>query len=428
MTSGASPTGRAFGVNVLWNLGSLAFLAAAGLVLNFVVARIYGAEALGLFNVVVALYILLSQFAVFGVHFSVLRAVSEHAGRNQTEVDQSITGALLATCIVSAGVTLLALLATPLIVRIYRMDGTATAWLAILPGLFFFALNKVLLNAINGAQHMRAFAVLQALRFALILVALSVFVFVQVKPAYLTAVFSVAEFVLFPVLLWYVAQLVEQWDIRGARAHMREHLLFGAKVFPSGSIGELNTRVDVLLLGAMLDGARAGVYSVALLLAEGLAQAIVVVRANLNPLITRYLADGDAAGLAIFARRVTAYFTIFMLVAGVGLVAVFALAANHLFPDQRFAGATAPLAILVVGLVLASPYMPLGMAFTQAGRPALQTWFSAAVLAVNVLSNIILIPTFGINGAAMGTAISYAATALLLAVLLKRVFSLRLWL
>ena len=43
---------RAFGQNVLWNMASLAFLAAAGLLLNFAIGRFYGPAALGLFNVV----------------------------------------------------------------------------------------------------------------------------------------------------------------------------------------------------------------------------------------------------------------------------------------------------------------------------------------------------------------------------------------
>jgi O-antigen/teichoic acid export membrane protein len=427
MTVEVDASARRFGVNVIWNMGSLAFLAAAGLVLNFAVGRVYGAEALGLFNIVFAVYILLSQLAVFGVHFSILRSVSEHFGRDQAEVDRSIAGGLIAVGLISATVTLLAWIATPVVTRLYRIDGIAVAWQVILPGLFCFSLNKFLLSAINGAQHMRAFAVLQALRFAFILAALWALMLANVEPAYLTAVFSLAEALLLPVLLWYTNRIVDKWDFAGGMTRLRAHVIFGAKVFASGSIGELNTRVDVLLVGAMLDSARAGVYSVALLLAEGLAQSIIVVRANLNPLITRHLAEGDAAGLERFGRKITAFFTIFMLVAGSGLVAAFALADSVLFPDRQFEQALGPLAILVAGLVLSSPYMPFSMTFTQAGQPALQTLFAAAVLAINIVGNAILIPIFGVTGAALGTALSYVAAAALLAGALKRRFGIRLW-
>ena len=57
-----------FSKDVLWNASSLIFLSISGLALNFLIALNYGAEFLGIFNIVFALYIVLSQFAVFGLH------------------------------------------------------------------------------------------------------------------------------------------------------------------------------------------------------------------------------------------------------------------------------------------------------------------------------------------------------------------------
>jgi O-antigen/teichoic acid export membrane protein len=427
LTRATAPTGATFGTNVLWNMASLAFLAAAGLFLNFVIARWYGAEALGLFNIVFALYIFLSQISVLGVHHSVLRYVSEFAGSHQRQMDATIAGALMLVAILATCVTLLALIATPLVAAIYRIDGIGTAWWAMLPALWCFSINKVLLNAINGAEHMRAFAVLQAVRYALVLAALAVVLATGLGAEWLPGILSAAEAVLLPVLVWYTGGMLRSWDWAGGRDWLKAHLSFGARVFPSGTLAELNTRVDVLMIGAMLDGARAGVYSVALLLAEGLAQAIVVVRSNLNPVLGRLLLAGKIQELAAFGRRVSAGSVVFMAVAGLLLVSGFAATVNLLFTEASFAGAVVPLALLVAGLVLASTYLPFGMAFSQAGRPFLQTLFSAAVLGVNVTLNAVLIPLAGINGAALGTGLSYVAAALLLLLIMRRVFQIRIW-
>jgi O-antigen/teichoic acid export membrane protein len=418
---------RSLSTNIAWNMGSLAFLAAAGLLLNFVIGRVYGAQALGLFNIVFALYILLSQLGVLGVHFSALRAVSEHYGRDALKVDGAVSGGLMLVAGLSGAVTLAAGLATPLVARVYPIEGIESAWLVLMPGLLCFALNKLLLNVINGAQHMRAFAVFQALRYGFILVALAVLVTAQARADQLPMVLSLAEVALLPLLLMYVLSRVAHWNFAAGKPWMREHLVFGTKVFASGTIGELNTRVDVLMLGAMLGGASAGVYSVALLLAEGMAQAVVVVRANINPLITRYLSDGRRDDLAAFGRGVSGPFAIVMALGGLVLATGFALLVGWLFPGKGFEDATVPLAILVAGLVIASPYMPFAMIFTQSGRPALQTGFSAAILAANVVFNLALIPTFGVNGAALGTALSYVVTAILLMVLMRRIYGIRLW-
>lgn len=426
--SARAPTGSTFGANVLWNLCSLAFLAAAGLLLNYVIGRLHGPEALGLFNIAFAIYIFASQVAVLGVHFSVLRYVSEHADRDQTRADAAVAGALMLVILLGAAVTLVGLLATPLIERIWRLDGLRAAWWSLLPGLFCFSINKVLLGAINGAEHMRAFAVLQAARFVLVLAALAAFVALEVAPERLAGIFSVAELLLLPCLLWYTGRIVGRWRWREGLGWLLPHLTFGARVFPSGTIGELNTRVDVLIVGAVLGSAQAGIYSVALLLAEGLAQAIVVVRSNLNPIITRLVLDGETSELIRFGRRVSALFAAFMAVSGSLLAGGFALLVGPLFPGKGFDDAALPLAVLVGGLVLASPYMLFGMVFSQTGRPLTQTLFSAAILIANTALNVLLVPWLGIVGAALATAASFVLTAVLLAVLMRRLYGISVWL
>jgi len=181
-------------------------------------------------------------------------------------------------------------------------------------------------------------------------------------------------------------------------------------------------------MGTMLDSTRAGIYSIALLLAEGFAQAIVVLRANLNPIITRQLSSGNTEELSRFGRRLSGWFALFMLVSGTALVLGFALVVPVILPDAGFADAIWPLAILVGGLVVASPYMPFGMILSQAGLPFQQTLFAVAVLVFNLLLNAALIPVLGIVGAALATGLSYVFTACLLIVILRRQFGIRLWL
>lgn len=423
----ATATDRKFGTNVLWNMASLGFLAFAGLLLNFVIARFYGAAALGLFNIIFALYILLSQLGVLGIHFSVLRYVSEYATTDSEKAGRAVTGALMLVTAVSTFVTVSAVLATPLVARVYAIERITTAWLAILPGLWCFSINKVVLAVLNGAEYMRAFAVLQALRYIFILLALACVLAIRPGAEWIVLVISAAEALLLLVLALVLLRIFPKLDWRGGREWIRPHMQFGSQVFLSGTIGELNTRIDVLLLGSMLDSTRAGIYSVALLLAEGFAQAIVVMRNNINPVITRDLLGGNVDAFTGFARRISGWFALFMLVAGTMLVTGFALTVTWLLPDEKFQLALAPLTILICGLVVASAYMPFGMMLAQSGRPLEQTLFSGAILTSNVVFNILLIPTYGILGAALGTAMSYLVTAAMLIVVMKRVYGVRIW-
>jgi O-antigen/teichoic acid export membrane protein len=409
-------------------MASLGFLAAAGLLLNFAIGRVYGAQALGLFNIVFALYIFLSQLGVLGIHFSALRYISEYADHDQRTLDAIASGALMIATAISMIVTLAAFSLTPLVAYIYKIDGISTSWLIMLPGLWCFSINKVLLSIINGAEHMRAFAIFQTLRFMLVLSALAIVLAHRAASPLLFGVISGSEILLLPFLALYIRRrILVRWDWGGGRAWLARHLSFGLRVFPSGTIGELNTRVDILLLGAILNDAATGIYSVALLLAEGLAQAVVVVRTNLNPMITRRLTLGQVSELERFGRTVSKWFALFMAMAGIGLMGGFVIARHWLFASSSFDAALQPLVILLAGLIAASPYMPFGMIFSQSGHPLLQTVYSGAILTVNVVLNAILIPVVGINGAAIATASSYVATALLLIVLMRRLYNIRIW-
>lgn len=62
--------------DVAWNIGSLVFLAAGGLIINGVIVSLRGADALGVFNQVYAFYIVLSQIGVGGLQHSVLKQVA----------------------------------------------------------------------------------------------------------------------------------------------------------------------------------------------------------------------------------------------------------------------------------------------------------------------------------------------------------------
>ena len=67
-------------------------------------------------------------------------------------------------------------------------------------GLFFFALNKVLLSVVNGAQRMRAFAIFTSIRYLGILVALFAAMALEFPGERLAYVFSASEAFLFLAL------------------------------------------------------------------------------------------------------------------------------------------------------------------------------------------------------------------------------------
>ena len=150
------------------NLASVGLLGVAGIVLNSVIAKVYGAAALGIFNQVYAIYILGSQLTTFGIQFSVLKYVAEFHD-DEDSVAQSVAAAV-------AAVAACAALTAALFFAFFRYSPVqpyspevAVGVFYMLPGLWFFAINKTLLNALNGLQANKLYALFVSLRYLFIL-------------------------------------------------------------------------------------------------------------------------------------------------------------------------------------------------------------------------------------------------------------------
>jgi O-antigen/teichoic acid export membrane protein len=353
------------------------------------------------------------MLAAAGVHTSCLRAVAAHR-RDRARCEGILLGALLpATVLAALAVLAFLLLAEPL------AGWLSSPWVAegmrwAAPGLFFFALNKSLLGVENGLRRMRAFAVFQALRYLLVLAAFAWAHLEGVGPERLPMVFSLAEGLLFPLLLFDVSRQLSWWRGREALSWSRHHLSFGIRNVASGMLLELNTRVDVLMLGTFLGDAEVGIYSFAALFAEGFYQLFVVLQNNYNPLLASQLAAGRKPEVESLVRRGRRASWMLGAAGGVLAVAVYPLIQALFTNDPLLDQSLLPFAILIAGQVLAAGYLPFQGYLAMANLPGWHTLFLLGTVLLNALGNACAIPLLGIAGAAVATGLSFGASALLL--------------
>jgi O-antigen/teichoic acid export membrane protein len=77
-----------------WNYGAFALTAATGIILNFFIAARFGIETLGVFNQIYAIYIVSSQFAVYGIHDSAQKYTAEYADNADAQLTIARTAVL----------------------------------------------------------------------------------------------------------------------------------------------------------------------------------------------------------------------------------------------------------------------------------------------------------------------------------------------
>lgn len=412
-----------FGGDVLWNLVAFGAAGVCALLLNVLVAVLYDAAVLGVYNQVFAAYIFFSQFAVGGVHYSVLRSMAEHEEADRPVKAGIVWGALVPALGLATLSVVVFVLSRHAIAGLLQSPDVAVGMLWAAPGLLLFSLNKVLMGAVNGLSRMRAFAVLQGLRPLSMMTAVFVVLYRGTDAAVLPVALTASEVVVFLGAIPILRRELFAWPAE-LLTWAGRHLAFGIRSFASGVLVELNTRVDVLMLGYFVSDEIVGYYSLAAILTEGCYQLLVVLRNNFNPILVKLIAIGDLDGLrqqVARGRKVT-----YGIMLAIGLVAVLAFPIGPKWIGGAEYMQSWPLfATLMAGIVISSGYVPFNNLLLQAGRPGTHTLMTATIVLFNVVANYLFIPIWGGFGAALATGLSFVYSVVALRLFTKLTMGLR---
>lgn len=183
----------------------------------------------------------------------------------------------------------------------------------------------------------------------------------------------------------------------------RQLSAFGSKSALFGVLGFLNYRIDSLVLVAFLGATGFGVYSVAVAAGELLFRIPRAVSAAIAYTVGS-AGFAESAATTAKAIRLSAAAT---AVAALGLYITAPLLVGALY-GPRFAGAVAPLRILLPGIIAFSAMGLLNSFYVlQLGRPMFVVYLSLVMIAVQTGLAVWLVPRIGLNGAALASTATY---------------------
>ena len=195
----------------------------------------------------------------------------------------------------------------------------------------------------------------------------------------------------------------------------RDMMTFGSKSYLQTLATTLHFRIDQYMIGFLLDPVQVGFYAVATNLALLLLR---ISDATGTVLYPRLAAAGerDAHAQTSAVCRHTLFITV-LVALGYELFGGFAI---RLLFGERYVAAILPMRLMLPGIVMISLYLILTRNFTSRNRQEVNIVAAGAALAINVGLNWVLIPRWGIAGAAVSTAVSYSTAALILLVVFAR--------
>ena len=186
-----------------------------------------------------------------------------------------------------------------------------------------------------------------------------------------------------------------------------------------GQIGNvlqyLNLRLDQLLVPAFLSLSSAGVYLIAVRVSEALAQIGGAASSLIFPAVARQ-ADAFAT---VTTERAVRVLVLLLAFGGVllGLIADLLLSVAF---GPEFSGGALTLRILLLAMIPLSVARVLAGDLKGRGRPGLVSLAMLLAVVVTVALDVLLIPTLGIEGAAIASVIAYSVAAAALVVCFLR--------
>lgn len=386
--------------NSLYTLISNIVIICIGFFTSWVISRTLGAELQGVYNLAILIPNLMYNFLNFGQDTSTMFFLSNKTINKSDLIDNMIPVSIFYTIIstllgtlfifllkdsmfteVSNNTLIFALIISPLtflnnnLTAVLKSEGE------------FFSVNKV--QVINKIIY---FLICTILFF---IVDVNIVIFANI------IILSISI-----ISLWKKIG-IKSIRIKFNKEYQKKNISYGFKSYLANMITFLNYRLDTFIIKALSKSTMAvGQYGVSVTLAEQVWVFASAISSVMFPYITSIENDEDKSKVTSLTFKIVMVVT-FMAI----IVLFFASNLIRFVYGEDYYGSIIPLKILLIGVFSLSLGKILANDIASRGKPELNALSNLMGLLVNVIFNILLIPRFGIAGAAMATSISYTLTS-----------------
>jgi O-antigen/teichoic acid export membrane protein len=389
--------------------------AAIAFISQVFLARWMGSFEYGIFVLVWVTMVIAGNVSCLGFHTSVIRFIPEYREKGMlAELRGILIASRLFVLLASTAIAALGALAVVLLaphIESYYVVPFVLGFIC-LP---MIALSD-LLQGLSRANSWAVFALSPTylVRPVLILVLMAAALVAGYRPDAETAL-VVAIVATYATTIWQFAGVTGRIDrkmpVGPRKVHFREWFAVSLPIFLVESFFFLLTNADVLMVGFFMQPDDVAIYFATV---KTLALVHFVYFAVKAGVAQRYAAytHGDRGKLAAFARDTVAW-TFWPSLAMAAVVLLLGEPMLMLFGPGFDAGYPL-LFLLVIGVVARSAVGPAESLLTMTGNQNVCAFVYAVTLALNIALSVMLIPAFGLWGAAIATTASMAFEAVAL--------------
>lgn len=376
-----------------------------------VIARVLGPEEYGLFSAVLTFVLFFLFFRNLGLGVSLVKYISEFKVYNKfNQIKSAIIGVLTFQIISSFIFGLAFLLLSGFLAEYYFKDPRAATVLQlfviyVITSIFFIVLKGVF----RGFQKMLMFSSVELVKNMIILLATLLFFKLGYTLYAPVLAYTIVSIILFCI---YVIPAVK---LSGFLANKAENLketskrviLFGIPLFATSFAGKIIGYMDTLILTFFRDLTEVGVYNVVLPSVMAILMVARAITSILFPISAELWAKKDRSKLSEGVKLLHRYSFILFIPIIFTAFSFPDFLLNLFFGEEYLPGVQA-LQILSIGMLIFIVAIVNNSIISAIGRPKIVAKITLLGAVINIILNMFLIPSLGMEGAAFATSISYA--------------------
>jgi stage V sporulation protein B len=392
-------------------------------VISIILARHLGAYDLGVYRLTYTFYGVATMVGALGIAVAVIKFVAEYKD-DEVNLNKIVSSAIITSLVAGVIMSLIIYLLSQTVADLFRTPEMKIQLMLLSPVFPFILVNSILYGTLNGLRKMKRYAIALILQQVLMTVSTVILIYRDfgVSGAIISIVISS---IVMSAYLIYSCRGYFHLILDGYLETTKKLLTFGSQMFGANLINMINLQADVAFLGYFLTATNVGYYSAA----TGLSKFFLVVPQAIQtvsyPATSEYWTQKDIPGLKKMLDKSLKYSALALMPAGLA-IGFFAEDIVSRIYGQGFQQSALPLQILLLGTVI------FGVACTSIGgslaginRPDLSLKAAGISAGANVILNIVLIPKFGIAGAAIATCTSLILMTLIFGLMTIRTLSIK---
>jgi len=393
---------------------------ALGLIASLIIARYYGANVIGTVAIINSVLAIFTIFGLMGTNVAILRLVPEYIEKYSISEAFYIYKKVL---LIVMGLSILGGLvlyfgASFIASKVFNNESLKLFLLISAPFILIRTISTLNSETLRGLQKIKLYALIQFLPSVitiLFLILLTYFFYNKYNPVY---IMFATNFIIFGILFYMLPKLFLIKDTRNSKISTSDIISLSFPMFLTSVMHLIIGQSDILMLGIMLNEHEVGIYSIVLKLATLTSFILVAVNSMAAPKFSQLYHSGKINELKIVTQSSAKL--IFYTTLPIILIYIFAGFYILKIYGNEFTQGYYALIFLAIGQFVNAAAGSVGYFLDMTGGQKQFQYIVIIGAGLNIILNLILIPKYGINGAAIASMISIAFWNITAAVLIKR--------